>query len=155
MLGTAAGGVSWSVSLDIGSGVLADACLHSDPPSAAELAHVRELVADAFAGVVAPRPKVAYAVGGSAASSTRLVGLMLSPEALERALGVLSSSPVDHVARTHQLHAERVRILPAGLLILERASQVFGVPLRIGAGGLREGVVLEELERFTERSPGA
>lgn len=152
VVGTAAGGATWTVSLGIGSGVLADACLRSDPPSAAEIAHLREVVAGAFDGVEAPRPPVAYAVGGSAASSTRLVGPVLSEDALERALGVLMSSPVDHVARSHQLHAERVRILPAGLLILERAAEAFGVPLRIGAGGLREGVVLEQLERFTERS---
>jgi exopolyphosphatase/guanosine-5'-triphosphate,3'-diphosphate pyrophosphatase len=38
---------------------------------------------------------------------------------------------------------ERVRLLPAGLLILQAAANLFGVPLQIGHGGIREGVLLE------------
>ena len=34
-------------------------------------------------------------------------------------------------------------VLPAGLLILQGASQLLGAPLQIGRGGLREGVLLE------------
>jgi exopolyphosphatase/pppGpp-phosphohydrolase len=41
------------------------------------------------------------------------------------------------------LDPERVRLLPAGLLILEAASKLFGASLQIGSGGLREGVLLE------------
>jgi exopolyphosphatase/guanosine-5'-triphosphate,3'-diphosphate pyrophosphatase len=36
-----------------------------------------------------------------------------------------------------------VRLLPAGILILDAASQRLGHPLQIGRGGLREGVVLD------------
>ncbi|HEV2061332.1 MAG TPA: hypothetical protein VGR12_00655, partial [Solirubrobacteraceae bacterium] len=82
-----------------------------------------------------------------AGSLRRLVGAVLDPESLERGLRVLSSMPSAEVARDFELDVERVRLLPAGMLILEEASKLLGVPLRIGRGGLREGVILEELDR--------
>jgi exopolyphosphatase/guanosine-5'-triphosphate,3'-diphosphate pyrophosphatase len=155
VFGTLLGGVTWSASFRIGSGQLADDYLHSDPPSAAELLKVRNHVAGVLEGLEAPQPRIAYAVGGSAASLRRLVGPELSHATLGKALSVLSTTPAEEVARTFELHAERVRILPAGLLLLQEAAEAFGVPLRIGNGGLREGVVLEELARLTESSqPG-
>ncbi|HEX2086529.1 MAG TPA: hypothetical protein VHF89_12675 [Solirubrobacteraceae bacterium] len=147
VVGTMADGVSWCASFRVGSGFLAEAYLRSDPPSAAELHKVREHVAGAFEGVDAPRPPVALAVGGSAGSLRRLVGAELDPSSLERGLRVLSSTPAADVARRFQLDVERVRLLPAGMLVLEEASRLFGVPLQIGRGGLREGVILEELAR--------
>jgi exopolyphosphatase/guanosine-5'-triphosphate,3'-diphosphate pyrophosphatase len=36
-----------------------------------------------------------------------------------------------------------VRLLPAGILVLGAAARRLGRPLRIGCGGLREGVLLE------------
>ena len=43
------------------------------------------------------------------------------------------------------LHAERARLLPAGLLLLDAASRALGAPLQLAGGGLREGVVMEQL----------
>jgi exopolyphosphatase / guanosine-5'-triphosphate,3'-diphosphate pyrophosphatase len=145
--GTLADGVSWCVSLAIGSGLLADRHLHSDPPSAAELDEVRADIAAAFDGMSAPRPDAAYAVGGSATSLRRLLGAELTHGALDAGLRLLSAAPIDEVARRFDLHAERVRILPAGMILLQAAGDVFGATLRIGRGGLREGVVLEDLDR--------
>ena len=147
VVGTMADGVSWSASFRVGSGLLAEAYLRSDPPSASELLKVRQHAAGAFEGVDAPRPPVAYAVGGSAGSLRRLVGNVLDPDSLERGLRVLASTPAAGVARDFSLDVERVRLLPAGMLVLEEASRLLGVPLRIGRGGLREGVILEELAR--------
>jgi exopolyphosphatase/guanosine-5'-triphosphate,3'-diphosphate pyrophosphatase len=130
--GTLADGVSWSASFRVGSGFLAESYLRTDPPSAAELQKVRHHVAGVFEGLDAPRPPVAYAVGGSAGS-------------LERGLRVLSAAPAADVARRFELEEERVRLLPAGMLILEEASRLLGAPLRIGRGGLREGVVLSDV----------
>jgi len=39
----------------------------------------------------------------------------------------------------------RVRILPTGVLILEKLSEILGQPLQIGKGGIREGIVLDML----------
>ena len=69
---------------------------------------------------------------------------MLDAPALERALGVLAGAPAAEVARVHGLAQERTQLLPAGILVLDAAAQALGGrPLRIGRGGLREGVVLE------------
>jgi len=143
--GSLADGVRWSASFRVGSGFLADAYLRSDPPSARELNAVRQHAAGVFEGLDVPQPGCAYAVGGSATSLRRLIGAELSLEALERGIDVLGRLPVAEVARRFELHPDRVRLLPAGILLLEEAAQAFGTPLRIARGGLREGVVLEEL----------
>ena len=142
-IGTVDGGMTWSASLRLGSGSLADAYLRSDPPAAGELDRVRQHVAGAFEGLRIPEAGLAVAVGGSATSLRRLVGALLEPETLERGLRVLATSPVADVARTYELDPERVKLLPAGMLLLEEASTRMGLPLQIARGGLREGVILE------------
>lgn len=142
-LGTMANGVRWSESFRVGSGYLADAYVRCDPPSAAELNAVRAHVTGAFEGLELPTPRLAVAVGGSAASLRRLVGAVLEHETLERGIRVLASTPVEQIARRFELDPERVRLLPAGILILEAVSDCLGAPLQVGRGGLREGVVLE------------
>jgi exopolyphosphatase/guanosine-5'-triphosphate,3'-diphosphate pyrophosphatase len=148
VVGTAADGVSWSVSLPLGSCVVTDRHLPSDPPSPAELARLRGRLAQAFSGVDAPRPAAAFAVGGCGASLRRLVGGVLSRETLSRGLQALATRPAAEVALALGLHAERTRLLPAGLLLLDAASRALNAPLRFAGGGLREGVVLEELARI-------
>jgi exopolyphosphatase/guanosine-5'-triphosphate,3'-diphosphate pyrophosphatase len=148
VIGTAARGVSWCSSFRIGSGFLAEAYLRSDPPAAAELAKVRAHAAGTFEGLDVPRPRVAFAVGGSAGSLCRLTGPDLDVEALQRGLQVLAATPAAEVAAELGLDVERVRLLPAGMLILEEATRVLGVPLRVGRGGLREGVIRDELARL-------
>ena len=135
------------MSLPLGSSVVTDADFASDPPSPAEIERVREQLADAFASVSAPPLEAAYAVGGSASSLLRLVGPVLSVEALATGLAVLVARPADEVAFALGLHAERARLLPAGLLLLDAAARALGAPLQLAGGGLREGVVLEQLAR--------
>jgi len=142
-VGTLAGGVSWWASFRLGSGHLADEYLHSDPPSAAELARTGAHAAGVLEGLELPRPGSAVAVGGSAASLRRLVGTVLEPETTQRALRVLSGAPAVEVAERFALEPQRVRLLPAGMLILDAAAHALGCPLMIGNGGLREGVLLE------------
>jgi exopolyphosphatase / guanosine-5'-triphosphate,3'-diphosphate pyrophosphatase len=142
-IGTIDGGMTWSASLRLGSGSLADSYLRSDPPAAGELDRVRQHVAGAFEGLRIPAADLAVAVGGSATSLRRLVGALLEPETLERGLRVLATSPIADVARTYELDPERVKLLPAGMLLLEEASTRMGLPLQIARGGLREGVILE------------
>ena len=142
-IGTIHGGMTWSASLRLGSGSLADSYLRSDPPAAGELDRVRQHVAGAFEGLRIPAADLAVAVGGSATSLRRLVGALLEPETLERGLRVLATLPIADVARTYELDPERVKLLPAGMLLLEEASTRMGLPLQIARGGLREGVILE------------
>jgi exopolyphosphatase/guanosine-5'-triphosphate,3'-diphosphate pyrophosphatase len=142
-VGTVADGVRWTSSFLVGSGVLADRYLRSDPPSGAELEAVREHASEVLGTRDVPPAERAVAVGGSAASLRTLVGDVLEPDSLERALAVLSTAPAAEIAAHMGLDVERVRLLPAGILILDAAAQRLGQPLQIGRGGLREGLVLD------------
>jgi exopolyphosphatase / guanosine-5'-triphosphate,3'-diphosphate pyrophosphatase len=142
-IGTVPEGATWSESFRVGSGLLTDAYRRSDPPSAAELHAMREHAHGVFEGLELPAVDAAVAVGGSAASLRRLVGAVLDPESLQRAMRVLSGDASDEVARTFAIDRERVILMPAGLTVLDAASHALGRPLQIGRGGLREGILLE------------
>jgi exopolyphosphatase / guanosine-5'-triphosphate,3'-diphosphate pyrophosphatase len=145
ILGTASAGGEEVRSWPVGSGALADELIESDPPSPAEIRRVRDRIDDVFAGVELQRPEHAVAVGGSATSLRRLVGSVLEYETLERGVRVLTGDPAADVAKRFELDPVRVRILPTGVLLLEKLSDLLGQPLQIGKGGLREGVVLDLL----------
>jgi exopolyphosphatase/guanosine-5'-triphosphate,3'-diphosphate pyrophosphatase len=142
-VGSLEDGVIWSQSFRIGSGFLADSYLHSDPPSVRELAATRAHAAGTFEGLRTPPLERAVASGGSATSLRRMAGAELSHDALERAIRVLASAPAAEVAERFELDPERVKLLPAGVLILEAVGDALGTSLKIGNGGIREGVVLE------------
>jgi exopolyphosphatase / guanosine-5'-triphosphate,3'-diphosphate pyrophosphatase len=145
-IGEPDGQMTWCESFRIGSGFLADAYLRSDPPSVAELEKVRRHVAGVFEGLVPPPADSAVAVGGTATSLRRLVGAELAHETLERGVRVLSTTPIPEIAARFELDPERVRLLPAGILVLEAISDLLALPLRIARGGLREGVLMELVE---------
>ncbi len=93
-------------------------------------------------------------MGGSATSLRTLVGAVLEYETLERAVRVLSSDEIYEVAKRFELDSRRVKLLPAGVLLLERFSQMLGQPLQIGKGGLREGIILTLLNGKQDGSRG-
>src|SRR3954453_11016473 len=150
-LGTLDGGASWSRSFRIGSGLLTDHYRRSDPPSAAELHAMREYAHGVFEGLDLPPVGAAVAVGGSAASLRRLVGATLDGDSLQRAMQVLAAEPADAVAQRFSIDRERVLLMPAGLTVLDAAGAAFGRPLKIGRGGLREGVIFELAGRSIDR----
>jgi exopolyphosphatase/guanosine-5'-triphosphate,3'-diphosphate pyrophosphatase len=141
-VGSIGAGVAWAESYPVGSSSLTDDAA-PDPPAAATLDAIRARADAAFSALAAPAPDAAVAVGGSAASLPTLVGRVLDAAALERALAVLRSAPAAEVARRHGLAPERVRLLPAGILVLDAVARRLGRTMHIGTGGLREGVVLE------------
>jgi len=143
--GTIDSGVDEVLSFKIGSGSLADNFLEADPPSASELRAVREHIAEFFENTELPGPEQAVAVGGSATSLRKVVGAVLEYETLERAMRIFATDEVSDVARRFELDPTRVRILPTGVLLLEKLSELLGQPLQIGKGGLREGVILDLL----------
>ncbi|HXV04980.1 MAG TPA: hypothetical protein VFP23_03655 [Solirubrobacterales bacterium] len=154
-IGTVPGGVEAVRSWRVGSGALTDELIDSDPPSAAELRRMRDRIEDVFAGAEVERPAQAVAVGGSATALRRLVGAVLEYETLERGIRVLAGEPAAEVARRFELDPERVRILAGGVLLLEKASQLLAQPLQVGKGGLREGIVLDLLNRRDGAAAGA
>jgi exopolyphosphatase/guanosine-5'-triphosphate,3'-diphosphate pyrophosphatase len=155
ILGTVAEGVREVQSFKVGSGLLTEDHLESDPPSAAEIRQLRDHIADVFEGVELERPDQAVAVGGSATSLRTLVGAVLEYETLERAVRVLSSDEISEVAKRFELDPRRVKLLPAGVLLLEKFSQLLGQPLQIGKGGLREGIILTLLNGGSANGSGS
>jgi exopolyphosphatase/guanosine-5'-triphosphate,3'-diphosphate pyrophosphatase len=143
VVGDVAGGVGWWASVPLGSGMLAYAHLASDPPSAQELRRAEREIDSVLSGLNAPRPAAAVAVGGSATSLALLAGAMLDSATLDRALALMVAHDSCEVARRYGIDAQRARLLPAGLLILRRVTELFGTALSVGRGGIREGVLLE------------
>jgi len=153
IFGTLSEGVRKVRSFKLGSGTLADEFLTNDPPSTSEIRGLRDAIADSFEGVELEQPAQAVAVGGSATSLRTLVGAVLEYETLERAVRVLAGDPIIDVARRFELDPRRVRILPAGVLVLEKLSELLCQPLQIGKGGLREGIVLDLLNGSANGAP--
>lgn len=141
-IGTMAGGVTWARSYAVGSAALAAGCA-ADPPTPVEVEAMRDAARAAFAHADIPPAAEAVAVGGSAASLPTIVGPVADPLTLARALALLTAAPAAEVARVHDLAPERTQLLPAGILVLGAAAERLCQPLRIGRGGLREGVILE------------
>ncbi len=144
-IGTISDGVEEVRSWPIGSGMLADELIAGDPPSASEIRKVRDRIGDVFEGVEIEQPEQVVAVGGSSTSLRRLTGVVLEYETLERAIRVLCGGDSGEVARQYELDPVRVRILPTGVLVLEKISELLAQPLQIGKGGIREGIVLDML----------
>jgi exopolyphosphatase/guanosine-5'-triphosphate,3'-diphosphate pyrophosphatase len=143
--GAPGGTPAWWASLPIGSGALAEAHFTSDPPSAGEIAAARAAAVAAIASAGCPAADVAWAVGGSATSLRRLCGGQLTAAALDDALARVTARPALRTANDLDLHVERVRLLPAGLVLLAEVARAAQCPLHVGCGGLREGVVLDLL----------
>lgn len=145
IIGTVSGGVERVRSWPIGSGHLAEELISKDPPSPSEIRKIRDRVEEAFAEVQIVSPEQAVAVGGSATSLRKIVGSRLEYETLERSIRVLCGDESVEVGRQFELDPVRVRMLPTGVLILEKVSELLGRELQIGKGGIREGIVLDLL----------
>ncbi|MFL5838972.1 MAG: hypothetical protein ACJ77Z_00785 [Thermoleophilaceae bacterium] len=141
-IGTVDEGAIWDATFRVGSGMLTEAYVKSDPPGVRELSNVRQHVSGVFEDLELPAIDKAVAVGGTATSLRRIVGAELSHETLERGIRILAEAPAAEVAERFDLAPERVQLLPAGMLVLEELSDLIGLPLSIGNGGLREGVIL-------------
>jgi len=155
ILGSMSEGVQEVMSWPIGSGLLADELIEGDPPSASEIRKIRDRVEDEFKGVEIEHPDQVVAVGGTSTSMRRLVGVVLEYETLERGIRVLCGGSSADVARQFELDPVRVKMLPTGVLILEKVSELLGGPLQIGKGGIREGIVLDMLNGAVEASATA
>jgi exopolyphosphatase/guanosine-5'-triphosphate,3'-diphosphate pyrophosphatase len=142
VIGTHARGPTWSTSLRIGSSSLTATCVRHDPPSATCLAALERESTKAFSGLEPPAVGLALAVGGSATTLLSLDGEEIDPDSLAFLLAEFTVDPVLPTAVRLGLHPDRARLLPAGIVLLMRASELLGRPLWIARGGLREGVVL-------------
>lgn len=142
VVGVPATGVSWWRSVPVGSADGPELGLVGDPPSSSELDRARQRAAREIGAVSAPPAVSATAVGGSAGTLHQIMPGALDPASLLAALAQITVRPAGQMAVELGLEPERVRMLPAGLLLLLAASELFAQPLQIGAGGLREGLLL-------------
>ena len=142
-VGSAGGRIVHAESIPVGSSVLAERHLSGDPPTAPELEALRDDVVRAFERYEAPAVEHAVAVGGSASSLLHLAGAELGPNELARALDMLCMERAEALGSRVGLDPIRVRLLPAGVLVLAELARRLRQPLRICKGGLREGVILE------------
>lgn len=149
-VGTVEDGPEWDATFRIGSGMLTEAYVSADPPGVGELERIRQHVSGAFEGLDLPHVDKVVAVGGTATSLKKVVGNELDHETLERGIRILAESSVAEVQERFDLAPERVHLLPAGMLVLEELSDLIGLPLSIGNGGLREGVILTGLAAQAE-----
>ena len=125
----------WIESIDLGSVRLTERVIDAPTTARAEASSV-------FASVAPPRVQAALAVGGSARAARRLVGPWLGDAELAEAMRLVETKPSEVISRRYGVHRTRVRILPAGLVILAEVQQRLGVPLHVCDGGIREGAVL-------------
>jgi exopolyphosphatase/guanosine-5'-triphosphate,3'-diphosphate pyrophosphatase len=132
-------GIFWSRSVEMGSLRLTAATLDDDPPTSAQLAEAKALVADLFSEVRPPDVGTALAVGGSARALARLAGRTLDSDTLERTLDLITSQPAEQLARSTSADASRAATLAGGTIILLEVTRRLGVPLQLAGGGLREG----------------
>jgi exopolyphosphatase / guanosine-5'-triphosphate,3'-diphosphate pyrophosphatase len=146
-IGSGDGRVLHAESIPVGSSVLAERYLKADPPSPEELEAVRDEVVRACHSLEVHEVDHAVAVGGSASSLLHLAGEQLGPTEFAQALDALCAAPADAVAGQVGLDPIRVRLLPAGVLLLAEIARRLHQPLRICKGGLREGVILEMIGR--------
>ena len=92
---------------------------------------------------IPPREALADVRVRAPTRGNRKLELLLDADAFDRVLSLLAAERATEVARRFELDADRVRLLSAGLLILQAAAERFGAPLEVGRGGLREGLLLE------------
>jgi exopolyphosphatase/guanosine-5'-triphosphate,3'-diphosphate pyrophosphatase len=146
-VGTVDEGATWDATFRLGSGMLTEAYVTADPPAARELERMRQHVGGVFEGLELPHVDKAVAVGGTATSLKKLVGSELDHETLERGLRILRQSSIAELGERFDVTPERAHLLPAGMLVLEELSDLIDLPLQIGNGGLREGVILSAVAR--------
>ena len=134
-----------AVSLPVGGSLLSVTC--DDPPTAAQLAGVREHVEDLLALLPTGRPAAAVATGGSARKLPLVVGgrsgQAVDLAMIARALTALQSVPSAVLAKGTGLQRRRVQSLAAGAIILESVLTHYGLErCRLSPRGIREGILV-------------
>jgi exopolyphosphatase/guanosine-5'-triphosphate,3'-diphosphate pyrophosphatase len=151
-VGTILLGPDWVHSVDVGSLRLTRLLLEGDPPRAASVERARVAVRRELASLEPPAADVAFAVGGSARAVAKIVGRELDAERLGEALDLARRRRASKLARAFGFDASRAETVLAGTLILSEVSRRLDAPLRLGRGGLREGIALTLARRAAARA---
>jgi exopolyphosphatase/guanosine-5'-triphosphate,3'-diphosphate pyrophosphatase len=144
--GTAAGGVVCARCFDTGALTLAERHFRSIPPSRDDLQRAQRDAARSLILDDVPPSDVLLATGGSARAIAKVAGTVADAADLKRVLA-MSLRPSKSTRR--RLGQERLRSLPAGIVLLAAVQAQLALPLTVSRAGLRDGVLQTLLD-----SPG-
>jgi exopolyphosphatase/guanosine-5'-triphosphate,3'-diphosphate pyrophosphatase len=140
----APGGEPVTASFALGSALLQQQFIESDPPLPAELKRARAFAAEQFERLELPDAiALALVVGGGASTARELTGGVLDKAGIARVLAIAMSSDSAAIAERFKLAPSRAQLLAASLTILDVLVDRIGIDLEVGRGGLREGVLLD------------
>jgi exopolyphosphatase/guanosine-5'-triphosphate,3'-diphosphate pyrophosphatase len=137
--------------VQMGAGRLTRRFVDSDPPTRDQLASLREAADDAFEWQPARPPHDVVLVGGTAANVRKHLRRRGSPDrddrldraALDLVRDVLLVAPAEMLASEYGLREARVRLLAAGVAIIETVLDRVGVAIgRVVDTGIREGAIV-------------
>lgn len=151
-VGTVLLGPAWVRSVDVGSLRLTRLFLEGDPPRRASVERARDEVRRELRQLSPPRIDLALAVGGSARAVAKIVGPELDPEGLDEAAALARRRSAAKLARVFGFDASRAETVLAGTLVLSEVARSLDTPLRLGRGGLREGIALTLARRSAARA---
>ena len=151
-VGTVLLGPAWVRSADIGSLRLTRLCLNADRAGRKAVDRARQIVERELDEFSAPQIDVALAVGGSARAAAKIAGRELGHTDLEDVVTLASRTPAAKLARVFGFDAARAETVLAGAIILSAIAERLDVPLRLGRGGLREGIALTLARESTARA---
>jgi len=154
--GTAAGQISQSVSLDIGSRRVRERYLHSDPPTADQIAQARAEVNRMLDGCPVELGDIATFIG-VAGTVTTMVALHLGLKQYDRdrvhrssmsaaqvaeLADKLLAMTVDEVLALGPVAPERAKVLCGGALVVAEVAKRVPVDLQASESDILDGVVL-------------
>lgn len=154
----ASDGTQAAVSLNIGSVRLRESQLHSDPPSAAEVASASVRIDELLdgSGIDFTQPASWVGVGGTVTSLSALVqglqtydrarvhGSVLSPEALSGLTARLLGMPINEVAQLPTMVPGRADVICAGALICARVgARMPQSAVTVSEADILDGIVAE------------
>jgi exopolyphosphatase/guanosine-5'-triphosphate,3'-diphosphate pyrophosphatase len=152
VVGTVLLGPAWVRSADIGSLRLTRVCLNADRAGTKAVDRARQIVTRELEEFDAPQADVALAVGGSARAAAKIAGRRLGREEREDVITMASRTPPAKLARAFGFDAARAETVLAGAIILSAVAERLDAPLRLGQGGLREGIALTLARASEERA---
>ncbi|HET8743138.1 MAG TPA: hypothetical protein VFM41_10990 [Gaiella sp.] len=151
-VGTVLLGPAWIRSADVGSLRLTRLFLEGDPPRRASVERARAEVRRELEELSPPRVDLALAVGGSARAVAKIVGPRLDAEGLDEATALAGRRSAAKLARVFGFDAARAETVLAGALVLSEVARTLDAPLRLGRGGLRDGIALTLARRSAARA---
>jgi exopolyphosphatase/pppGpp-phosphohydrolase len=145
--------ITWLTSVPIGSGVIHDRYLPSNPPTHEEMEAAHSYLASQLHMIRLQQSPPALIVTGSSASSLLKLAQRafrldeqsdrLSVEDLALCKGLLCALKAEEIAQRFEQRVERARILAAGTLIIQVIMQYLHVnEVRVSSHGVREGALL-------------